>query len=94
MNAARRKQRQQQRTDRQRGRFTLLGEHARNVALLDVADFVSDHRRQFRFGLRDEDESAVHADEAPGNANALIIGSRMQKKVKSMCRALLAATSW
>ncbi len=41
----------------------LLAEHARDVPLGDVRDFVGQHRSQLRLGLGGGDQPGVHADE-------------------------------
>ena len=53
--------------ERQRGEHVeelvlFLRGGARHVALRDVRDFVREHRRQFGFGLRQQDEARVDAD--------------------------------
>jgi hypothetical protein len=57
---------EQQRADRHRGGLLLARDHARDVALGDVADLVAQYARQLRLALRRDDEAAVHADEAAG----------------------------
>jgi hypothetical protein len=58
--------RQDQRRQRQQRILLLLAQHARDVALLHVADLVRQHRGQFRLVLRRDQQLRVHADEAAG----------------------------
>jgi hypothetical protein len=44
----------------------LLAEHARDVPLRDVRDFMREHRGELRFGLGGADQAGVHGDEATG----------------------------
>ena len=64
--AAGRQQRQQHRGQRDHRGVALARQRACQMALLHVADFVAQHRGQFRFALRGEDQPGVHADEAAG----------------------------
>ncbi len=63
---ARREYRQQQRADLDRHGVLLRGQHARDVTLRDVADFVCDHARQLGLRLGRDDEARMDADEAAG----------------------------
>ena len=60
---ARREDREQQCADLDRQRVLLVAQHAGDVPLRDVADFVCEHAGEFGLGLRPQDEPAVYPDE-------------------------------
>ena len=62
--ACARQRRQDHGRQRHQRVLLLLAQHARDVALRDVADLVRHHRGQFRLGLRRQQQRRVHADEA------------------------------
>jgi len=57
--------------------------HARNVALTDVTDFVSDNPCQFTFILRRNDQSRVYGNKASGNGKGVKrrINERIEKEI-------------
>ena len=59
----RRQHREQDTGQRQQRILALLAEHAGDVALGDVTDFMGHHRRQFRLALRRQHQPRMHGDE-------------------------------
>jgi hypothetical protein len=60
----RREDRERQRRHGPDAVLVLLGEHPREMLLRDVRDFVAEHRRELRLGLRGQQQTRVHADVA------------------------------
>ena len=79
---------QQQRAERERKISLLSLDHARDVALGNVSDFVAHHAREFAFGLGGNDGARMHGDEAAGQREGVEarVADREEKEVVGVRR--------
>ena len=74
---------------RQRGALR-VGDHARNVPLGDVRDFVRHHRRKFSLALGGEQESGMHADKTARDSEGVDAGVFDDIEMKLLLRTVAA----
>ena len=65
-----------------------LAHHARHVVLGHVRDFVRQHRGQFRFALRGDDQSGMHADVAARQREGVERGILDQEELEILAHVL------
>ena len=84
---ARKQERGSQRHHHRHLRLLLLREHARDVALGDVAQLMADYRRKLGLRVRDGDEARMHEHKAARKRECVDCGIAQQKELEVIARA-------